>query len=404
MNVEISIQKLVFGGSGLGFVDGKAVFVEGALPGEKVLARVVNEKHNYCKARVARILDASPSRMDPPCPYIHACGGCQYQHITYPEELHWKEEQVHESFTQALHLDPSLIARMRSGEKEYGYRTSITLHRSRKENNKPQRLGFIGRDNRSMVMIDNCMIADSALKSVFTSEFKLDRNEEKRVFKVTDKKEIVSSDAEINYQVRVNGIPLWTNSMGFFQNNLEVTEMITQQVATWVGEIKPARFLDLCSGVGTFSILTAGPRISESRPGPEAVPDVPEIFCFEENPYSIACLKRNFRELNIPLRQAVTGRVEKTFPSFILNNHKEGTLIFLDPPRQGIDPQLSRLLAHEQGIDNIIYLACDLQILIRDLKILLSNGRYEIKAVIPFDMFPRTKHIEVLVRLARLKA
>ena len=76
MNVEISIQKLVFGGSGLGFTDachpsgrdrqGKAVFVEGALPGEKVLARIVNEKHNYCKARIVRILEPSPSRMSPP--------------------------------------------------------------------------------------------------------------------------------------------------------------------------------------------------------------------------------------------------------------------------------------------------------------------------------------------------
>ena len=87
--------------------------------------------------------------------------------------------------------------------------------------------------------------------------------------------------------------------------------------------------------------------------------------------------------------------------AFILNNRKEGTWIFLDPPRQGIEPSLSRLLAHEEGIEGILYLACDLQILIRDLKILLSNGRYAIKSVIPFDMFPRTKHIEVLVRLQR---
>ena len=208
MNIEVEIEKLVYGASGLGFVGGppgetgrgspaspggKAVFVEGALPGEKVLAKVLSEKSNYCKARVTKVLESSPVRMDPPCPYIYSCGGCQYQHITYPQELHWKEEQVRESFTQALKVDPGLIAKIRSGAKEYGYRTSITLHRTRKENNKPQRLAFIGRDNRSMILIDNCMIADKGLKNVFVSEFKLEKNEEKRVFKVTDKQEWVSN-------------------------------------------------------------------------------------------------------------------------------------------------------------------------------------------------------------------
>lgn len=387
MNVEILIKKLVFGGDGLGFVDGKAVFVEGALPDEKVLARIVTEKHNYCKARVVRVLEPSPSRMDPPCPYINACGGCQYQHVTYPQELFWKEEQVRESFTQALKLDPALIERIRSGSREYGYRTSITLHRTRKENNKPQRLAFIGRDNRSRVLINHCMISADALKPVFTSEFKLEKNEEKRVFKVTEKNAIVSSDAEINYQVRVGGVPLWTNSMGFFQNNLEVTELIAQQLARWVDEIKPARFLDLCSGVGTFSILAAS--------------KIPAIFCFEENPHSVACLKRNFRELNIPLKEIFTGRVEKTFPHFMEHEPGEGSLVFLDPPRLGLDASLARFLSHGENLGDILYLACDLQILIRDLRVLLSQGRYAIKSVIPFDMFPRTKHIEVLVRLKK---
>ena len=388
MNAEIKIEKLVFGGSGLGFVDGKAVFVEGALPDEKVLAKITAEKHNYCKAHVIKVLEASPARIHPPCPYIYACGGCQYQHVTYTQELHWKEEQVRESFTQVLKIDPARIEKIRFGRKEYGYRTSITLHRTQKKNNKPQRLAFVGRDNRSMIMIDNCMLADPALRKVFISEFHLEKNERKRVFKVTEKDEVVSSDAESNYRIKVKGAPFWTNSKGFFQNNLEITELIGKQLAAWVEAINPARFIDLCSGVGTFSILAAS--------------KVSEIFCFEENPHSIACLKRNFRELNIPLGKAITGRVEKTFPSFILDNRKERTLVFLDPPRQGIESSLSRALAHEEGIENIIYLACDLQILIRDLRILLSAGRYEISSIIPFDMFPRTKHIEVLVRLTRI--
>ena len=105
MDIELKIEKLVFGGDGLGFVDGKACFVERSLPGEKVLARILSDKPNFMKAKLLRVLEASPLRIHPPCPYIERCGGCQYQHLPYLEELKWKELQVRESFTQGKLTD-----------------------------------------------------------------------------------------------------------------------------------------------------------------------------------------------------------------------------------------------------------------------------------------------------------
>ncbi len=102
MDIELKIEKLVFGGDGLGFVDGKACFVEGALPGEKIHARILNDKANFMKAKLIHILEASPLRIHPPCPYVERCGGCQYQHLPYAEELKWKEQQVRESFGQVF--------------------------------------------------------------------------------------------------------------------------------------------------------------------------------------------------------------------------------------------------------------------------------------------------------------
>ncbi|HOW87036.1 MAG TPA: TRAM domain-containing protein [Candidatus Omnitrophota bacterium] len=387
MNVELTIEKLVFGGDGLGFIDKKACFVEGALPGEKVLARIVHEKPNYAKARLIRVLEPSPCRIAPPCPYIQACGGCQYQHLPYEEELRWKEEQVKESFRQALKLDPSMIRPIQRGPKEYGYRNSITLHRTRQKGNKPQRLGFIGRDNRSVILIGNCLLAEDALKKIFTEEHTLGKNEEKRVFKTDEEGRIFSSDNEKIYSVRVGSCSLKTNSMGFFQNNLAVTELIAEQLEAWVRETGPVRFLDLYSGVGTFSLLAASA--------------VPEIHCFEENPYSMSCVEKNFKALGVPLGGIHPGKVEKRFPAFILPHRKEKTFVFLDPPRQGIASSLAEFFSKENVAENIVYLACDLQILIRDLKTILAGGGYTIRDIIPFDMFPRTKHIEVLVWLTR---
>jgi len=387
VDVELKIEKLVFGGDGLGFVGGKACFVEGALPGEKVLARTLSEKPNFTKAKLIRVLESSPHRIHPPCPYIERCGGCQYQHLSYSEELKWKENQVRESFGQVFKSEEISILPIRHGGKEYGYRTSITIHRTTEKNNKPQRLGFIGRDNYSKVLIDYCMLADEKLKGIFTAEHKLNRREEKRGFKLDEKGNIFTTDDEKLYRVRIGGLSLWTSSMGFFQNNIEVTELIAQKLAEYLAAIKPARFLDLYAGVGTFPLLAAR--------------HIPETHCFEDSPYSVGCLRRNVNELKLPLSGVFSGKVEKTFPRFILQRPKPGTLVFMDPPRQGIASSLAEFLAKEEVGENIFYLACDLQILLRDLRHVLSRGRYKIREVIPFDMFPRTKHIEVLVWLVK---
>ncbi len=388
MEFELTIEKLVFGGDGLGFVDGKACFVEGALPSEKVVARVLTDKPNFMKAKLIRILERSPVRIHPPCPYIERCGGCQYQHLPYPEELKWKEQQVRESFAQAFKGEPVPIFPIRYGKKEYGYRNSITIHRTAEKNHRPQRLGFIGHDNYSKVMIDYCMLADEKLREVFVTEHQLNRQEEKRGFKLDEKGRIFTSDDEKLYRVKAGGKSIWTSSMGFFQNNIEVTELIAVELAEDLAAIKPARFLDLYAGVGTFPLLAGA--------------SVPEIHCFEENPHSMGCLRRNFREPEMPIAGIFTGKVEKTFPKFIAQKPKPGTVVFMDPPRMGIASSLANFLAKENVGEDVFYLACDLQILLRDLRMILAQGHYRIAEVTPFDMFPRTKHIEILTHLKRI--
>ena len=167
-----------------------------------------------------------------------------------------------------------------------------------------------------------------------------------------------------------------------------MTELITKKLGEYIAALNPARFLDLYAGVGTFPLLAAR--------------TVPDVHCFEDSPYSVGCLRRNVRDMEMPLTGIFAGKVEKTFPRFIVQHPKPGTLVFMDPPRTGIASSLADFLAKEDAAENIFYLACDLQILLRDLRLILSTGRYKILEITPFDMFPRTKHIEVLVWLAKL--
>ncbi|MFA6600991.1 MAG: TRAM domain-containing protein [Candidatus Omnitrophota bacterium] len=393
MDLEIKIEKLVFGGDGLGFSNGKACFVEGALPGETVLASVLTEKRNYCKAELLKILTMSPHRTDPPCPYTGTCGGCQYQHLTYDEEKKWKELQVRESFLQALRVDPAVFVPLEAADRPYGYRNSITLHKTTRNHRIAQRLAFIGRDNKTAVPVDRCLLADPALANIFLQKYFIGEREKNRTFKLAGDGRIVTSESQQAYGVQVGDQSFVTGSLCFFQNNLDVTALAAAKIRSWVEAAAPLRFIDLYCGVGTFSLLCAK--------------EVPEIACFEENPHGIAALKENIRSLGRGEPHeagflCVHGQVEKTFPPFIRQQPKPGTVIFMDPPRQGIAGSLADLLAKENVCETLVYLACDLAILLRDLKIILSNERYEIKSVAPFDMFPKTKHIEIAVLLKRV--
>ena len=151
--LELFVDKTVFGGDGLAHYQGKVYFIEGALTGETVLARVVAEKKNFSRAEIIRILEPSKHRINPPCRYVAHCGGCQYQHVEYSQELRMKEAQLLEILKTVPGLDVEKISPIAFSEKEYGYRNSVTLHPIYSKKKKSALLGFIGKDNVTMIPI-----------------------------------------------------------------------------------------------------------------------------------------------------------------------------------------------------------------------------------------------------------
>lgn len=387
-SLNLTVEKVAFGGEGIGFIDGKACFVEDALPGETVQVRVLSEKKNFIKARLVKVLKASTDRVEPPCRYYGVCGGCQYQHVSYPAELAFKEEQVRGILGRQAGVDPSRVSAIRSAGREYGYRNGVTLQvqfTAKKRFSKAEPVaGFIGRDNQALVPVKSCLIADPRLAEVFHLKTRLEKNTERLSFKLTDQGEVVSDLEERFFRVRLKNETLLTSSRSFFQNNLAVTELVIDEAARRVEKAKPDEFFDLYAGGGTFSFLAAK--------------RVPEIVCVEESPASLAALKMNRDEKRPTSMEIIAGRVERVFPKRFERSAATKSMIFMDPPRQGLDPALSRFLA-TCGAFSILYLSCDPATLARDLKVILEGGRYRVVEAIPFDMFPRTAHVEVLVVL-----
>lgn len=396
--VELTVEKTAFGGEGIAHLPGgKTCFVEGALPGETVSAEILSEKKNFVKARIKRVLQASSHRVTPPCPYYDHCGGCQYQHVSYPIELKFKEDQVRELLSHQAGIDPSLISPIRFTDRDYGYRNSVTLH-AQYPSNKGRALpvlqagakknaltGFIAKDNCSLVPVKNCLLADEQLEPVFRLKLRDKKKSDRVTFKLSENGQIVSDLEETFFRIRLKEESFLVSSQGFFQNNLAVTELIAVQILRWVEEEAPEEFFDLYAGVGIFSFLSAK--------------SVPKIVCVEENAQSIQALKMNRDERKRTQMEIMEGKAERLFPDRFRRNSKAKTMVLMDPPRQGIDAELARFLARDLDASSLVYLSCDPSTLARDLKILLSGGRYKVTDVVPFDMFPRTAHVEVLVRL-----
>ncbi len=387
--IQLEIQKSVFGGDGLSRLDSKVFFVENALPGEIVEARITQEKKDWCKAKAVKIVKPSPKRVEPPCPHYGYCGGCQYQHASYLLELAMKEEQVREIFSKISEAK-NRVSKIIHGKKDYGYRRSATFHVGEEGRGKKY-LGYVSKDNVSLVKIQNCDLLNPDLAGMINIGARRAAplpNRDKISFKVSKDGKLFSDEKEAFYPVVLLGKKLLVNSKGFFQNNWEVTELLAKKVADFVSRISPEVFYDLYAGVGTFTFLSAA--------------GVPRIACIEESPYAVSALRMNCQNHSRKDIQVIEERVEKIFETKWSEEGGKKTIVFMDPPRQGISKKLADFLSETCDAKALVYVSCDPMTLARDLQLLLKHGRWRLEEIAPFDMFPRTKHIELAIFLSRL--
>jgi 23S rRNA (uracil1939-C5)-methyltransferase len=386
MEIIVDVERIAYGGAGVGFLDGKVCFIEGALPKEKVRARVIQNKKKFLKAELLEIIDPSPDRAEPECPYYGYCGGCQYQHLDYEKELEWKEAQVRENLVRALRIETNIFKPIVALDSPYRYRNRVTLHETIKASAQSQIFGFVGVDNRSVMEIEKCLLVKEPLEEVFGKKILLKKGETQITYQLSEKNEIFADRVAQLFPVAVGKDSILTSTHGFFQNNLEITARVVAKINEWIEDVKPKTFIDLYAGVGTFSLLT---NTADCK-----------LVHIEESPVSLEALKENLLERKRESK-VIEGKVEKMFCRYDKKTPSEEALVFLDPPRKGMEGEFCTYLSEKKDFKAIVYLSCHLGTLARDLKLITDGGNYEVTEITPFDMFPRTKHIEVAVLLKR---
>jgi len=171
----------------------------------------------------------------------------------------------------------------------------------------------------------------------------------------------------------------------FFQANLSILPRLIETILNFEYLDAQTVFLDLYGGVGLFGVSMAD---SAQR-----------VVLIEENVHSVRCARRTLEFNGIRNMEVVEGRMEETFAALSARIDPEGTVAMIDPPRAGLGRTVSEMLSRGSPFKALLYLSCNPQTLISDLQTILGPGAYKVRTVIPFDFFPRTRHLETLAVL-----
>src|SRR5688572_23402250 len=152
-DLDVSIESLAYGGSAIARHEGKALFVPGSAPGERVRVRITADHGSWAEAEIVEILEKSRSRVDPPCPIVSECGGCPWQHVDYRVQLEAKERAVSEAIRRIAGVADARIEPIVASKDTFGYRNRLSL---RFENG---RIGFYQAKSNRLVPVPDCLLA-----------------------------------------------------------------------------------------------------------------------------------------------------------------------------------------------------------------------------------------------------
>jgi tRNA/tmRNA/rRNA uracil-C5-methylase (TrmA/RlmC/RlmD family) len=367
VHCTVAIDDIAFGGEGVGRVADFVIFVPFVLVGEVAEVEIIEVKKRFARARVVRVTRASPQRVQPLCRYFTDCGGCQYQHIDYPAQLRLKHKQICDLFERIGGLDPGVVAPVIPCPQPYGYRNRIMVRSQWDKFKKALNLGFIRSDNRLVVDIEECKIAEPAL------------NEQIRQLRAHPPPK---GGLKVVLRVTADGWEVPRDS--FFQNNFFLLPKLVETARDCLRQGGARFLLDVYCGVGFFSIELAD--IAEAFVGVEL-----DQLAVKAARLNAAARARRNGEFLAGTAQDLLPRLLERYPAL-------ATSVLLDPPRTGCLPDTLALLRLTRP-RQIIYISCHPATMARDLNILCSEDVYELTRVVPLDMFPQTAHVECIADL-----
>ncbi|MBC8097104.1 MAG: class I SAM-dependent RNA methyltransferase [Akkermansiaceae bacterium] len=367
--VTVEISDIAFGGEGVARVDEFVIFVPFVIVGESVEAEITEVKKSFARAKLLRVIQPSPERVEPLCPYFANCGGCQYQHLSYAGQLRIKHKQISDLFERVGKIERAVIAPVVPCPQPYGYRNRIMI---RSQWNKPEQklnIGFVRWDCGLVEDITECKIAEPALSD-----------------QIKHVRANPPPKGGIKVVLRIPPEGWEVPKDSFFQNNFFLLPRLVETVRGFVQSGGSKHLIDLFCGVGFFGI--------------ELAKDVESFIGVEFDQMAIKAARQNAGNRNLTNGEFVTGAVEKIMPEILSRFSPESTTVLLDPPRKGCWPETLELL-RQQKPAQIIYVSCHPATMARDLNILCADGVFKLAQVVPLDMFPQTQHVECVADLRR---
>ncbi len=365
----LAIDDIAFGGEGVGRVGEFVVFVPFVARGEKVEVELTDVKPRFGRARLLRVIEASAERVAPRCRYFGDCGGCQYQHLSYPEQLRVKHKQISDLFQRIGGFERALIEPVVPSPEPYGYRNRIMIRSQWDKFKQGLNIGYIRADNRLVVDIEECQIAEPAL------------NQQIREVR---RHPPPKGGLKVVLRIAPDG---WTVPRdSFFQNNLFLLPKLVEAVRARLIDSGSRFLIDAYCGVGFFSVELSG--AVESFAGVEV------------DTAAIKAARQNAARRNAANGEFIAGRAEELLPGLLGRFDPAGTTLILDPPRTGCPAEMLQTMISLQPAQ-ILYISCHPATLARDLNVLCRENVFELKKIIPLDMFPQTQHVECVADLRR---
>ena len=445
--MNLTIEKLIYGGDGLARLPadergrGKAVFVPFVLAGEKVEASLVDEKPGFGRARVDAIVEASPERIEPRCPYFARCGGCHYQHTSYEHQLTIKAEILKENLRRLAKLELTSDVEVHTSP-PWGYRNRTRLQ-VRAEGEFA--LGYFRVASHVLLPVEECPISSPLINRAIAMLWTLGREE--KVPAALREIELFANEDDTKLQVELYYDPRSEKPQQEKSQKLrsgqDFAEQLRREMSEIVGVYAFAQRIEAGRGVqggitkepewtlgpGSFLYGTkaAALRVSggsffqvnrflvdelvdivtANRSGEVALDLYAGVGLFtaalgrafghivavESSHSAAADLAYNsaprVKTVRATVDDYLAGRGAKVRPD----------LVVLDPPRAGLGDRVARAAA-KMDAKRITYVSCDPATLARDLVTLISGG-WRVERLHMVDLFPQTYHIESVVELVR---
>lgn len=460
--ITVTVQAMGVSGEGIAKYENLVVFIPFAITGEKIKAKVILVKKRYAIAKIIEVLTPAEERVRPECQIFSKCGGCQFQHLKYQNQLKVKYAAVAETLQKVAKLLPEVQPCVRS-ERTYQYRNKLTLPVS--EGGDGINVGFYADNSHRIVPLESCPLHSDwmmrivdivkefaednnvtgymeeqhcgILRHIVIKEFndqfmvilvinadfidcaplseKLDKVFNKYSLYLNINKQVTNTVLSDNY-IHISGEELLKDTClgiryevgpaSFMQINNGVRDKIYQKVAEIVRDnysCCPA--IDAYSGAGILTAVLA--KYCSVVYGVEIVPE------------AVNAADRLTEQNNLSGKvQNILGDCAKILPELLSRHPQENLVLVLDPPRKGCDKEIIRSIIKAKP-RAIVYISCNPATLARDLGYIIGSLNmdeesasaksigsykplYNIELVQPYDMFPQTKHVECLVWMSRV--